>query len=128
MDLEFERFVRIPFQVKAVQITNENMKEISKLIGWKIRTKNDGSGEKFIVLNRKIVSNMPRAFVGWYVTRMGDNYRVYAPEVFEAQFITGERYLAFEFSDDDEDRAIVLRDEEGENILSDGDEMLAALE
>lgn len=86
--MEFMRFIRKPFTVEAIQITEQNMREVAKLIGT-VKTK---EGVTFISLDRRIVPNVHRAFVGWYLTRLEDNYRVYAPKLFEAQFLESARF------------------------------------
>ena len=82
-ELNFETFVRRPFTVEAVLITEENIAEIADLIG-KLKTGDDGS--PFIAIDKRIVPNMTRAFLGWYMTRLNDNYRCYAPKPFFDQF------------------------------------------
>lgn len=94
--MEFTQFVRRPFVVDAVQITEENMEEVAKLIG-DVRTKD---GSKHIALDRRLVPNVPRAYVGWWMTMLGDNYRCYSPKVFKAEFIEHEPEIKFVFDDD----------------------------
>lgn len=98
--MEFIQFVRKPFAVDAVEITVENMEEVAELIG-DVRTKGEVT---YIQLDRRIIPNVGRAYVGWWLTRLGDNYRCYAPKVFNEQFI--ERGTAPElggyFVDEDE--------------------------
>lgn len=84
----FQRFVRTPFVVEAVIITEENIEEIAKLIG-EVRTKGD---EKYIALDRRVIPNIARAYIGWYFTKMEDNYRCYAPKLFSTLFVeVGDR-------------------------------------
>lgn len=82
-ETEFTAFVRKPFSVMAQQITPENIDELAKLVG-EVRIKNE---EKYIALDRRIVPNVGRAYVGWYVTKLGDNLRCYSPKVFKEQFM-----------------------------------------
>jgi hypothetical protein len=98
--VEFKQFIRTPFQVEALEITEENFEEVAALIG-QIRTKD---GATFIALDRRIIPNVHRASVGWFVTRLGDNYRCYAPKVFNEQFIecVGTP-LTFTFEDAEEE-------------------------
>ena len=81
-ELDFVTFTRRPFVVEAVQITEDNMEELADLIG-DIRTKDD---VRYIALDRRIVPNIRKAFVDWWVTRMDDNLRCYSPKIFEEQF------------------------------------------
>lgn len=81
-ELNWTMFVRTPFAVEATLITPENIDEVAALVGT-VRIKN---GEKYISLDRRVVPNISRAFVGWYLTRLGDNLRCYSPKVFLEQF------------------------------------------
>jgi len=86
--LEFERYVRTPFVVESIVITEENIDEIAELVG-EVKVRN---GEKYIALDRRIVPNLGRAHLGWHFTRLDDNYRCYSPKVFAAQFVeVGDR-------------------------------------
>lgn len=91
--MEFNQYVRRPFVVEALEITAENMAEVAKLVG-DIRTKNDVT---FIALDRRIVPNVSRAYVGWFMTRLGDNFRCYSPKVFNDQFIDHKPVMSFVF-------------------------------
>ncbi len=96
--LEFDRYVRTPFQVKAVRITEENIDEVAKLVG-EVEVE---EGKKFIAINRKIVPTIGRAFIGWYLTKSGDSLRCYSPKVFKQQFMTieGSNTVTWAFPDD----------------------------
>lgn len=80
--LPFDQYVRTPFSVEALIITEENIEEVAKLVGT-VRIKND---EKYIALDRRVVPNISRAYLGWYLTRLGDNLRCYSPKIFDEQF------------------------------------------
>lgn len=105
-DIDFERYVRTPFAVEATLITEDNIDEVAKLVG-EVKTKN---GEKFIVLDRRIVPNVGKAFQGWYLTRLGVNLRCYSPKVFKEQFMAlpENGQATFTFSDPDDDGAATL--------------------
>lgn len=82
--LVFSEFIRKPFVIEATLITEENLSEVAALVG---EVKEKADGEKYIAINRRIVPNVPRAFVGWYVTRMDDNLRCYNPKIFNETFV-----------------------------------------
>ena len=82
--MEFQDFVRRPFKVEAVRITEENFDQIASMIG---EAKVDKKGDKYIVIDKRIIPNMPKAHIGWWVTRFNDNLRCYANKVFNEQFI-----------------------------------------
>ena len=81
--LTFNSFVRRPFLVAAVQITADNIDQLAGMLG-EVKEKEDG--EKHILLDRRIVPNIKRAFIGWWVTKLDDNLRCYSPKVFEREF------------------------------------------
>lgn len=105
-ELDFKNYVRTPFQVTAIQITEENIHEVAKLIGT-VQTRKD---KKYIRLNRDIVPNMDRAQLGWYVTKFGDRYRCYNDIVFEDQFMSmeGMKVIAWDFPEDPEDPPVII--------------------
>jgi len=80
--LTFTSFVRKPFLVEAVLITAENIDELGALLG-EVKEKD---GEKFILIDRRIVPNIKKAYIGWWVTKLDDNLRCYSPKVFEKEF------------------------------------------
>lgn len=81
--MEFTEYIRKPFSVNGIEITEENMGEVAKLVGI-VRRKD---GVRFIALDRRLVPNVTRAFAGWYLTSVGDKFRCYAPKLFRAQFM-----------------------------------------
>lgn len=93
--MEFIQFVRKPFTVEAVEITADNIAEVAKLVG-EVKTKNDVT---FIILDRRIVPNVNRAYIGWFMTRLGDHYRCYSAKVFREQFMDHEPVISFTFAD-----------------------------
>jgi hypothetical protein len=84
MELEYQDFVRKPFMVEAVQVTKENIEELSKHIG-EVRKKDDGT--PYIFVDKRLVPNVWKVFPGFWVTKMGDNIRCYSEKVFRQQFI-----------------------------------------
>jgi len=83
--MDFTTFVRKPFTVEAVEITEDNIAEVAELIGT-LRYKENGT--PFIAVNRRIVPNIFRVYIGFWLTKMGeDNIRCYSKRVFNQQFI-----------------------------------------
>lgn len=80
--MEFQIYNRNPFTVEAVMITRENIEEVAGLIG-EYRSKGD---DCYISLNRRIVPHITRAYLGWWVTRVDNNFRCYSPKAFNEQF------------------------------------------
>jgi len=79
--MEYTHYIRRPFEVDAVEITEDNMAEIAKLVG-EVKTKD---GATFIQLDRRVIPNVTRAYVGWFLTKLDANYRCYSPAIFHEQ-------------------------------------------
>lgn len=82
MEIHFDNFTRRSFDVEAVQITEENIHELARFVG-EVKSEN---GIEYIVLDRRIVPTVSRAYIGWWVTRMNDNMRCYSNKTFHNQF------------------------------------------
>lgn len=82
--MEFTSFVRKPFTVEAVEITLDNIEEVAKFVG-DLKEKEDGT--KYILVDRRLVPNIFRVYVGFFMTKMGENVRCYSRKIFNEQFI-----------------------------------------
>jgi hypothetical protein len=82
--MEFTTFVRKPFTVKGVEITAQNIEEVSKYIG---ELRDVGDGTKYILVDPRVVPNLEKVYTGFYMTKMGQNVRCYSRRVFREQFI-----------------------------------------
>jgi hypothetical protein len=82
--MNFTTFVRKPFVVEAVEVTEENIAEISKFVGT-LRHKEDGT--PYINVDRRLFPNIYRVYPGFWMTQMGDNIRCYSKQVFKKQFM-----------------------------------------
>lgn len=87
--LEFTEYIRIPFKVEAIEVTEENMEEIAKYVG-DYKKKEDGT--PYILVDRRIVPGVQRVYAGYWMTRMGDNIRCYAKKIFEEQFMEASQF------------------------------------
>lgn len=82
--VEFQTFVRKPFLIQAVEITPENIAELAPLIG--VLKQNPRRGP-FIVIDNNKVPNIPKAYPGYWITRMDDRIRCYSKKVFSQEFV-----------------------------------------
>ena len=82
--MELTKFVRRPFTVEAIEITEENIEELAQFIGT-IRTKGDGG--KYIAVDRTLIPTVDRVYPGFWLTRMGNNDKCYSRKVFMREFI-----------------------------------------
>jgi hypothetical protein len=81
-DMEFKKFIRKPFVVEAVEVTRENIHELSDLIG---EYGEDENGP-YIDADRNKVPTVFKVIPGYWVTKMGKNIRCYSSRVFNEQF------------------------------------------
>lgn len=91
--LVFESYARTPFVVEVTEITGDNIEEIAKLIGVDGTVHGKGNN-RYIPLHPRVVPGVSRAYVGWKLTRMDDNYRCYSPTVFDKQFVKLDALLS----------------------------------
>jgi hypothetical protein len=71
--MEYAVFARKPFKVQALEITKENMGEIAEMIG---ELRENERGIPYISVNRRIIPNIFRAHIGFWVTVMGEDRRI----------------------------------------------------
>lgn len=85
--MEFTKFVRKPFTVEAVEVTEENITDIAEFVGT-LREKEDGT--PYIQVDRRLVPNIFRVYPGFWMTKMGDNIRCYSKRIFNEQFVESD--------------------------------------
>lgn len=87
--LEILQYVRKPFEVSAIQVTEENMNDIADWAGGEVRE--NAEGKKFVKIEtyRPINSRQTRAFVGDWVLYAGEkinSFKVYTEVAFKNSF------------------------------------------
>jgi hypothetical protein len=94
MTLKTEKYVRKAFAVDAVQVTEQNMRQVAQWCGGEIKRLprwEARAGTKFISVNvaKPISERQTQAFVGDWVlsSNTGPNgFKVYTPRAFETSF------------------------------------------
>lgn len=119
--VEFTDFVRQPFKIEAVQITDDNMDALAELLNSTVITTEDGTSQ-YISVNRKVVPQGSKAYVGWWVTIMGKKLRCYPNKIFTQQFTEMTDEWRSWFGPDEEE---VTSESETAAILADPDAMAA---
>lgn len=84
MELEFSTFVRKPFVVEAVRITEENIEEVAPFVGQLMQKPDDST--HYIEVDPEKVPNLSRVYPGFWLTRLGKNLRCYSNKIFRDQF------------------------------------------
>lgn len=94
--IDFKPYVRKPFVVDAVQITDENIAEIAPLVG-QLRSNETG---QFITVDRKKLPNLYRLHTGAWLTRYQNddpekepNLRGFADRLFVVQFVENNELI-----------------------------------
>lgn len=75
----FEEYARKMFVVEAIEITEENIDYVASFIGDVVELPD---GSSYIEVDRKLAPGISRAYVGNYVTKVGNRHRVYNEEMF----------------------------------------------
>ncbi len=85
MAIETKRFARKPFYIEAVQVTAENIVQVSDWCRGAVMDKGPNSYIKVGVL-RPMNSRQTKAFVGDWVLYAGTSFKVYTVTAFENSF------------------------------------------
>lgn len=91
-----ETFLRKPFEIEAVQVTEENIKEVAKWCGGKVKTKpaeGNSPAEQFISVPVHNPTNEEQktATIGkWVLWSRTTAFKVYTKRAFESSFIPKE--------------------------------------
>lgn len=104
MELEYVDFVRRPFKVQAVLITEDNIAELAQYIGELKYKEEDGS--PYIQVNHKKVPNIARVYPGWYMTKFGKKTRCFSEKIFTKQFEPTDDFWVDYFANLHEDAVI----------------------
>jgi hypothetical protein len=83
-DIPFESYIRKPFDVAAIQITDDNIEELSKFIGTLEMQEN---GRYVINVDRKLIRNLDKVYSGYWLTKMGTTLRCYSQNAFAKHFV-----------------------------------------
>lgn len=82
--MEFTTYVRKPFVVSAVEVTLDNIEEVAKNVG-DIKYNDDET--PYILVDPRMVPNVDRVYLGYFMTKVGKNIRCYSKKIFAQQFI-----------------------------------------
>lgn len=91
--MNFQNYVRTPFAIKALEVTEENFEDVAAFCGKSIEV--TSKGDRYIFVNRRIIPTGSKIFVGWWITLMDDNVRCYPPRSFNSQFVPLEATTEF---------------------------------
>jgi hypothetical protein len=109
--LETKKYVRKPFQIDAVQVTEDNMAEVAKWVQGDIRT--DADNKKYIKVrvHRPMNNRQTQAYAGDHVLYAGTGFKVYTPKAFKDSF-----ELAMDSEPLPDDHGIMIFTEQPQNV------------
>lgn len=84
--MEIEEFWRIPFPVKGVQVTEENMQEVANWCRGKLSAADETPRFIKVKVEKAITDKQTRARVGDYVLRSPSGFKVYTEQAFNKCF------------------------------------------
>lgn len=90
IELDILEYVRRPFEVQAVQVTEENLQTVADWCEGELRETADGKQFIKVKVYRPVSSRQSRAFVGDWVLYSGKAYKVYNTKAFEQSFVPKE--------------------------------------
>lgn len=89
MNTALESFVRKPFTVQAIQVTDENMQALCDQFKLGRVQPKRGTELQYIIVDKEVVPNVFRIHAGFWLTKMGNNIRAYSAKTFSDQFTFG---------------------------------------
>lgn len=84
-----QQYVRKPFYIDAVQVTEENLKEVAQWCMGDIRTEVREKGEVTYIkvrVHRPLNERQTKAYVGDWVLYANKGFKVYTGQAFEKNF------------------------------------------
>lgn len=84
--LEIGKFVRRPFEIDAVQVTEENIEQVARWCGGEVRTNREKKRYIKVRVVRPYNSRQSEAYADDWVLYAGTGYKVYTPRAFETSF------------------------------------------
>lgn len=80
------KYVRRSFEVEAVEVTTENLVEVSKWCGGRVRGKEDHGQHIKVKVQSPLNDRQTKAFPGDFVLKHPSGFKVYTPKAFENTF------------------------------------------
>jgi hypothetical protein len=126
MALKVEKYVRKPFAVDAVEVTEKNIYEVAKWCGGRVRRNpqrwGEHAGQKFIRVNvpNALSERQTMAYPGDWIlsSNTGKNgFKVYTPKAFENSFQKQAERMVETVRRMDERAAVEDAAEEQEEVL-----------
>lgn len=95
-----KKMVRAPYIVDVIEVTEANMEELNKIIGYTEICEDDEG--PYILANRRVLQYPPRVRPGFFVTKVAvsDRLQCFPPNIFAEQFTDYQDVVTFEFDEE----------------------------
>lgn len=84
--IQTEKYVRKPFYVEAIRVTEENFSEVATWCNGEIREDDKGGRYIHVRVHRPLNPRQTQAYIGDWVLYSGNGYKVYVDKSFEKSF------------------------------------------
>lgn len=87
--METQKYIRKPFEVEAVQVTEENIEAVAEWCDGKIEFETDVPGSKQLIrvkVKHPLNARQTKAYVGDWVLKAGEGFKVYNQVAFDKSF------------------------------------------
>lgn len=81
-----ELYVRKPFEVEAVQVTEDNIGDVADWCDGELRSTAENIPFVKVKVHRPLTTRQTRAFVGDWILYAGRGFKVYTTKAFETSF------------------------------------------
>jgi hypothetical protein len=89
-NVEYGLYVRKPFEVKAVRVTEENMDDVADWCSGKLRTNSYNVPYIHVDVRPFVNARQTKAFVGDWILFAARGFKVYTDKAFRASFVPVE--------------------------------------
>lgn len=95
MNIQPKKYCRKPFDVEAIEVTDENMDAVAKWCNGEIKTgkakESDPTRYIQVEVHRPIHPNQTKAYPGNWILKSGSNFKVYTDKAFKSTFDPAEQ-------------------------------------
>src|SRR5688500_11276036 len=95
MKMDTEKYVRKPFEIDAVQVTEENFSQVAEWSGGETVQDADNAQYIKVKVHHPLNTRQTRAYVGDWVLSSRKGFKVYTDTAFKSNFVQGEDGRSF---------------------------------
>lgn len=83
--MKTHKFMRKPFYIDAVRVSELNIKDVAEWCGGEIQTTDEGTFIE-VKVYRPLTPRQSQAFIGDWVLSSGNGFKIYTPKAFDKSF------------------------------------------